>query len=100
MGADSLHFSDCQGGKGGSTEGEGDGRGGAGAELEPGGISVEAGTRGADTGGLAARDLSDAIRSVYKKKGKKVPPKMKKKGTRASDASAGQMPMKSYLFWL
>jgi hypothetical protein len=61
---------------------------------------MEQGTRGADAGGLAARDLSEAIRSVYKKKGKAVPAKMKKDGTRASDASAAPVPLNTYLYWL
>jgi hypothetical protein len=68
--------------------------------LSQAGISMEQGTRGADAGGLAARDLSEAIRSVYKKKGKAVPAKMKKDGTRASDASAAPVPLNTYLYWL
>ena len=71
------------------------------AVLSKSGIGGQAGARGSDGRATAGRDLSEAIRAAYKKRGRKLPASLSDSGAKATDASgSGVMAIESYLFWL
>ena len=53
--------------------------------LSKAGVTTHAGTRGANAGGIASRDLTASIAKAYLKRKKKLPKAFKRGATRARD---------------
>jgi len=68
-------------------------------ELARAGISVDGGVRGANTSGLAARDLTEAIVRAYHKKKRTPPAALVRGGVRAANAAA-RAEVSTLVFWL